>query len=138
MARSGADALRARGQGIDLFELVGFSRTRLAGDVLLGLVLVPVSLVFIFGGVYAAGWLVYGTLTPPLLFGSLPFPAALYGLLVWPFIWRLTEQMTYDGYLAPRLLVLCRSTTLAVVFVAFALMDGAGVLIGMLQPPAEA
>ena len=176
-----------RREGIGLFDLVGFSRARLARDVLLGLVLVPVSLVFIFGGVYVAGRLVYGTLTPPLLFGSLPFPAALYGLLVWPFLWGLTEQMTYNGYLAPRFQVLCRSTALAVVFVAFAwslqhsfmpltfdtefmffrllssvpnsvfqvllylrirrllpfaiahaLMDGAGVLIGMLQSPSEA
>ena len=69
---------------------------------LLGFALIPVSLVFILGGVYAAGWLVYGTLTPPYFFGALPLPAALYGVLVWPFIWGLTEQMTYNGYLLPR------------------------------------
>ena len=34
----------------------------------LGLALIPAILVFILGGVYAAGWLLYGTLTPPLLF----------------------------------------------------------------------
>jgi hypothetical protein len=34
--------------------------------------------------------------------GSLPLPAALYGVLVWPFLWGLTEQMTYHGYLVPR------------------------------------
>lgn len=103
-----------------LFDLVGFERTRLVRDMLLGFALIPVSLVFIFGGVYAAGWVLYGTLSPPLLFGSLPLPAALYGVLVWPFIWGLTEQMTYNGYLAPRFQVLCRSTSLAIVFVAFA------------------
>jgi hypothetical protein len=63
-------------------------------DVLLGLV-------FSLGGTYAAGWLLYGTLTPPYLFGSLPLSAALYGVLVFPFLWGLTEQMTYDGYLVP-------------------------------------
>ena len=75
---------------------------------------------FILGGIYAVGWLLYGTLTPPYLFGPLPLPAALYGVLVWPFIWGLTEQMTYNGYLVPRFQVLCRSTSLAIVFVAFA------------------
>jgi Type II CAAX prenyl endopeptidase Rce1-like len=55
-----------------------------------------------------------------VLFGHLPLPAALYGVLMWPFIWGLTEQMTYNGYLAPRLQVLCGSTSLAIVFVAFA------------------
>jgi hypothetical protein len=106
-------------EGIHLFDLVGFERTRLPRDVLLGLGLVPASLAFILGGVYATGWLLYGTLTPPFLFGSLPLPAALYGVLVFPFIWGLTEQMTYNGYLAPRFQIVCRSTTLAIAIVAF-------------------
>ena len=108
-----------RREAIGLFDLVGFERTRLGRDALLGLALVPVSLVFIVAGIYAAGWLVYGTLTPPYLFGRLPWPAALYGVLVWPFIWGLTEQMTYNGYLIPRFQVLCRSTSAAVALVAF-------------------
>jgi membrane protease YdiL (CAAX protease family) len=110
----------ARREGIRLFDLVGFERTRLARDLLLGFVLIPASLVFILGGVYAAGWLVYGTLTAPYLHETLPLPAALYGVLVWPLIWGLTEQMTYNGYLLPRFQVVLRSTSLAVIVVAFA------------------
>ena len=91
-----------RREGIGLADLVGFRRNHLARDVLLGLALIPVSLVFIFGGTYAAGWIVYGTPAPPYFLGGLPLPAALYGVLVWPFIWGLTEQMTYNGYLLPR------------------------------------
>jgi hypothetical protein len=106
-------------EGIRLFDLVAFERARLVRDVVLGLALIPVSLVFIFGGVNAAGWLLYGTLTPPYLLGRLPLPAALYGVLVWPFIWGLTEQMTYNGYLIPRLQVVCRSTSSAIAVVMF-------------------
>jgi len=109
-----------RREGIRLVDLIGFERTRLVRDVLLGCALVPVSLACIFGGINAAGWLVYGTLTPPYLYAPLPLPAALYGVLVWPLIWGLTEQMTYNGYLVPRFQVLCRSTGLAIVIVAFA------------------
>jgi uncharacterized protein len=109
-----------RREGIGLFDLVGFERARLVPDALLGVALIPVNLTFILGGIYAAGWLVYGTLTPPYLFGPLPWPAALYGVLVWPFIWGLTEQMTYNGYLVPRFQVLCGSTSVAVACVAFA------------------
>ena len=82
-----------RREGIRLFDLVGFQRTRVGGDTLLGFALIPVSLVFILGGIYAAGWLLYGTLTPPYLFGPLPLPAALYGVLVFPLFWGLTEQI---------------------------------------------
>ena len=95
-----------RREGIGLFDLAGFRRARLARDVLLGVALVPVSLVFIFGGTAAAGWLVYGTISRPLFLGGLPLPAALYGVLIWPLIWGLTEQMTYNGYLLPRFQVL--------------------------------
>ncbi len=108
-----------RREGIRLFDLVRFERTRLVRDVLLGLALIPACLVFILGGVYGAGWLVYGSLTPPYLSGPLPLPAALYGVLVFPFLWGLTEQMTYNGYLVPRFQVLCRSTSLAIAIVAF-------------------
>ena len=109
-----------RREGIGLFDLVGFERTRLVRDVLLGFALIPVSLVFILGGTYAAGWLLYGTPSQPYFFGTLPLPAAVYGVLVWPFIWGLTEQMTYNGYLLPRFQVLCRSTSVAIAVVAFA------------------
>ncbi len=104
-----------RREGIRLFDLVGFERTRLVRDALLGFALIPASLACILGGVYGAGWLLYGTLKPPFLFGRLPLPAAFYGVLVFPFLWGLTEQMTYNGYLLPRYQVLCRSTTPSIV-----------------------
>jgi len=109
-----------RCEGIGLLDLVGFQRSRLVRDALLGLALIPVSLVFIFAGTAAAGWIVYGAPAPPYFLGGLPLPAALYGVLVWPFVWGLTEQMTYNGYLLPRLQVLCRSTGAAIAVVAFA------------------
>jgi membrane protease YdiL (CAAX protease family) len=111
--------LLTRREGIRLFDLVGFERTRLVRDALLGVALVPACLVFILGGVYAAGWLVYGTPSQPYFFGHLPLPAAVYGVLVFPFIWGLTEQMTYNGYLLPRFQVLSRRTSLAIAIVAF-------------------
>jgi hypothetical protein len=107
-----------RREGIHLFDLVGFDRTRLGRDVLLGLALVPVSLAFILAGVYATGWLLFGTLTPPYLFEPLPLPAAIYGTAVFPIVWGLTEQMTYNGYLLPRFQVVWRRTGVAVAAVA--------------------
>jgi hypothetical protein len=48
-----------RREGIRLFDLVSFDRARLVRDALLGFALVPPSLAFILGGVYAAGWFAY-------------------------------------------------------------------------------
>ncbi|HEY9516674.1 MAG TPA: CPBP family glutamic-type intramembrane protease [Gemmatimonadaceae bacterium] len=108
-----------RREGSRLSDLVGFERTRLGRDVLLGFALIPVSLVFIFAGTYAAGWIVYGRVEQPYFLGGLPLWAALYSLLVFPFLWGITEQMTYNGYLLPRFQVLSRSTSVAVAVVAF-------------------
>jgi membrane protease YdiL (CAAX protease family) len=107
-----------RREGIGLGDLIGFDRSRLARDLLLGVGLIPVGLALILGGVYATGWLVYGTGASPYLFEQLPLPAALYGVFVFPVVWGLTEQMTYNGYLVPRFRVLCRSTGLAVALVS--------------------
>src|SRR5690348_1188216 len=67
-----------RREGIGLFDLVGFNRARLVRDLLLGVALIPVSLVFIFAGTFAAGWIVYGTARSAYFLGGLPLPAALY------------------------------------------------------------
>lgn len=77
----GASPDAVRPPRLCLWDLVGFDRAHLVADVLLGFALVPIGLAFIFGGVYATGWFVYGSLTPPYLFGPPPLPAALYGVL---------------------------------------------------------
>jgi membrane protease YdiL (CAAX protease family) len=107
-----------RREGLRLFDLVGFDRTRVGRDVLLGLAIIPASLVFIFAGTAGAGLLLYGTASQPLFIGALPLPAVLYALVVFPFLWGLTEQMTYNGYLLPRVQVL-RGTGWAIAVVAF-------------------
>ncbi len=109
-----------RREGITLRDLLSFDRSRWRGDVLLGLCLIPVSLLFIFAGVRGSSHLVYGTWQPPDLFQRLPLAPAIYGVLVFPAIWGLTEQMTYNGYLVPRFQVLFGRTGVAVTLVSFA------------------
>ena len=108
-----------RREGGRLADLLGGRRARLGRDVALGLALIPLCLVFILGGVTAASWLVYGSPHPPAIFRPLPLPAALYATFVFPPIWGVVEQMTYNGYLAPRIQVVARSTVVAVALVGF-------------------
>jgi membrane protease YdiL (CAAX protease family) len=108
-----------RREGISLIDLIGLDRGRLGRDVLLGFALVPACLVFIFGGVALSSMLIYGHVASPQLSAPLPLIGSLYAVLVWPLLWGFTEQMTYNGYLMPRLQVLSGSTVLAVWLVAF-------------------
>lgn len=108
-----------RQEGIRLVDLLGFDRSRLGRDVILGLILIPLCLAFILGGVAVSSLLVYGEIGLPQLGASLPLGPALYAVLIWPLVWGFTEQMTYNGYLLPRLRVLSGSTIIAVAAVAF-------------------
>lgn len=108
----------ARREGLALGDLIGFDRRRLTRDVLLGLGLIPPSLVLILGGNSAASLLVYGTPVAPQIFAPLPLPATLYAVLIFPLLWGITEQTTYNGYVLPRFQMLSGRTAMAVAMVA--------------------
>lgn len=108
----------ARREGIGLGDLIGFDRGRLGRDLLLGLALIPPSLLLILGGNEASCWLVYGTFDMPAVFGALPLWASLYAVLVFPLLWGIVEQTSYNGYALPRFQALTGRTWLAVAMVA--------------------
>jgi hypothetical protein len=108
----------ARREGIGLGDLIGFERRRLGRDLLLGLALIPPGLLLILGGNYGACWLVYGTFELPTVLGALPLWAALWAVLVFPLLWGVVEQTSYNGYALPRFQALTGRTWLAVAIVA--------------------
>lgn len=109
----------ARREGITLPDLIGFDRNRLGRDFLFGLALIPPSLVFILGGNFASSFLVYRNFNMPQIFQPLPLWPTLYAVLIFPLIWGIVEQTTYNGYVLPRFQVLSGSTALSVAVVAF-------------------
>jgi hypothetical protein len=109
----------ARREGLTLLDLIGFDRKRLGRDALFGLLLIAPSLVFILGGNIGSSLLIYGNPNAPQIFEPLPLVPTLYAVLVFPLLWGVTEQTTYNGYLLPRFRVLSGSTTIAVAVVAF-------------------
>lgn len=109
----------SRREGITLADLIGFDRRRLGRDILLGLALIVPGLVFILAGNLTANFLIYGRLGMPQIFVPLPLWATLYGVIVFPLLWGVTEQTTYNGYVLPRFQVLFGSTAPAVAIVAF-------------------
>jgi hypothetical protein len=109
----------ARREGITLLDLIGFERKRLGRDALFGLALIPPSLVFILGGNTISALLVYGSPHPPQIIQPLPLLPTLYAVFVFPLVWGVVEQTTYNGYLLPRFQVLSGSTGFAVAVIAF-------------------
>ena len=127
-----------RQEGIRLVDLLGFDRSRLGRDMILGLILVPLCLAFIQGGGAVSSLLVYGEIGLPQLGASLPLGPALYAVLMMP--------LTFDPpYMLHRLLgslpnalfmilVYLKLRRLLPLALAQWLMNGAAVFMGSLWP----
>lgn len=113
-----------RAEGITIRDLVGPIRLRYGRDIFLAVgVLLIVFPLFVVGGMLACRWL-YGAyqvnLYPGILGGRvLPLWAALYSRSIWWMIWSPTEEITYAGYVLPRLQALSGRTWVAIVVVGF-------------------
>jgi uncharacterized protein len=113
-----------RREGLRLPHLLGFDRRRLGHDVLVGLayfaVMFPLA---IGGGTLLASWIIFGTPQAPMYAGQLtgrvlPAWGVIYSLSLWWLVWSPTEELTYNGYVLPRLAALSRRPALAVAIVA--------------------
>jgi membrane protease YdiL (CAAX protease family) len=110
---------RARKEGLRLRDLINYDSHRLGRDLLLGLVYIlwffPLAMV----GILGFSFLIFGSLQPPSVYSVLPTWAAFYSLLIFPVLWGVMEQSTYQGYVLPRLEALWKRGGFAVVIVAF-------------------
>lgn len=105
-------------EGIRLIDLISVSRNRIGRDLILGVGIMFLFIAVSFGFGNAIGFIIYGTIELPTPYGSLPTVALLYSIIVFPIIWGITEQMTYNGYVFPRLEALSGRAWVAVLVVA--------------------
>jgi membrane protease YdiL (CAAX protease family) len=105
---------RERGR---LSDLVGTQPARLGRDFLIGLAYAAGILPLAILGGFLGTALIYGAAPGPIPIGPLPLVGALYSFLVWPVMWAITEEVTYLGYVLPRLETLTGRTSIALVMV---------------------
>jgi hypothetical protein len=113
-----------RAEGITIRDLIGPLRLRYGRDFFLGVaILLVVFPLFVGGGLLTCRWLYGGyqvNLYPGILSGRvLPVWAAIYSRSIWWLIWSPAEQITYAGYVLPRLQALSSRTSVAVAVVGF-------------------
>ena len=109
----------ARREGITLFDLFG-ARGRAA---LRQLAWTPAYLLAVAPGAILASVatrMFYGSALPPMIaVVDLPPAGVAYSLVIWPFVWAITEELVYLGYLLPRLEAMSGKTWLAILMVIF-------------------
>lgn len=113
-----------RAEGIGLRDLIGEIRLRRGRDFFLGIGCFLLMMVVFTASGLLAGKVVFGTLQmipyPGLLSARrLPVWAVIYSFSIWWLIWSPTEEMTYNGYVLPRIQALTGSKWIAVLMVGF-------------------
>jgi len=113
-----------RKEGIRLRDLIGPIRMRWGHDLFLGIGILALAFPCAMFGSYLAQILVYGSPAKvPIEFilqrHTLPLWATVYSLTVWWVIQSATEEMTYQGYVLPRLEALTSRTWIAFSIVLF-------------------
>ena len=106
-------------EGLRFQDLLNFDARRFWRDVLIGwgfiLWVFPLAII----GITGASLLIFGSQQPPSIYSPLPVWAAVYSLLIFPVIWSVVEQTTYQGYVLPRLDAILPHPGLAIAIVAF-------------------
>jgi len=111
-------------EGIRLRDLFGKIKLRHGYDVFLGAGYFLLVFPFFAAGAFVASNVVYGSTHPYLYPGSLtervlPLWAVIYSISLWWIIWSPTEELTYQGYVLPRLRALSGNWLTAIVITSF-------------------
>ncbi len=102
--------LATRKEGIRLWDLLSFDKSKLKKDLLLSLLFYAIVVAVSFGSIVAMGFIVYGVFPAPTSITKLPLGGLIYSLSIFPIFWAIAEQITYNGYLFPRLEAFTKST----------------------------
>lgn len=112
-------ARQIKKEGLRFRDLLNFDPPRLGRDILVGLGFILWVFPLAMAGITGGSLLIFGNPQPPSAYFPLPWWAATYSLLIFPAIWGVMEQSTYQGYALPRLKAAFPRSGLAIAIVAF-------------------
>jgi membrane protease YdiL (CAAX protease family) len=108
-------------EGATLASLIGFEKSKFKKDITSSLWMIPASMILAVVTTMGLGAVMYN-LKPPsdlMSLSTLPTWAMVITLTIHPLVNAFVEEMTYNGYVFPRLHGLMRSSWLPVVLVTF-------------------
>jgi len=106
-------------EGLRFYDLLNFNQDLFWKDVTKGLGFILWVFPLAMAGIIACSLLIFSNPQPPSIYHPLTQWANVYSLLIFPVVWGVMEQATYQGYALPRLEALFRNPGLAIFIVAF-------------------
>lgn len=83
---------------------------KLKKDIGLGFLFYVIIGTISFGSIALLGYLIYGVFPAPTSITEIHWGGLIYSFTIFPIVWGFTEQITYNGYLFPRLEAYTKST----------------------------
>jgi len=86
--------------------------------------LTSIGYIFMFlpmsmAGMSLSSYLLFDTFIPQQVMGGIPLWGAVYSVTLWPILWAVAEQVTYQGYALPRIADGVKQKWMAVAIVSF-------------------
>jgi len=115
-------ARQIRKENKTIFDLINFNKKNIGKDLLLSVAFILLFMPISVAGMSLSHLLIFKTPYPPQLMGGIPLWGALYSITLFPVLWGLSEQVTYQGYCVPRLKIAFGNKWLAIGLVSFGWM----------------
>lgn len=106
-------------EGISLRALVSPGPSAAIKTVVIGMGYLAIFLPVSVAGMSLSGYLFLGDPVPQQTMGGIPGWGILYSATIWPILWAIAEQVTYQGYALPRIEKATGRKWIAVAIVGF-------------------
>ena len=99
-----------RKEGIRIRDLVSYDKSKVKKDIGLGFLFYVIFGAISFGSIALLGFIIYRVFPAPTSITKIHWGGLIYAFSIFPIVWAFTEQITYNGYLFPRLEAITKKT----------------------------
>lgn len=112
-------AILIKKENLRLLDLVNIKSQSFIKTLLTSIGYIVLFLPMSIAGMSISSLLLFDTPVPQQTMGGIPLWGAVYSVTIWPVIWAISEQITYQGYALPRIISHVRHKWIAIAIVSF-------------------
>jgi uncharacterized protein len=108
-------------ENVKILSLINFQAQKIKKDIVFSLAFIIISIIIAITSAFIFGYLIYGRYTYDLmpLFSDIPIVFVIIFVVVFPVINSILEEITYNGFIFPRLKAEVKHTSIVILIVLF-------------------